>query len=182
MEFAVMSDDHSGVSGTPLKPALPFSEALLSRVQGYVCGTEPFEQEVAAWIQAARGAGGALDELENAGTLVWLYESEAGELVGIGSLGVTQWRWDNPKKGPWTPIWIIPFYGVQTPFQGQPPGARENRYARRIFEDLLAKAMEQPPQHPSWAYAFILPMNEPFASTAPTASRTMGKQSKVICE
>src|SRR5580700_5824970 len=111
MEFAVMSDDPAAASGTPLKPALPFSASLLSRVQGFVCGTEPFEQEVAAWLQAARGAGGALDEMENAGTLVWLYESEAGELVGFGSLGVTQWRWDNPKKGPWTPICIIPFYG-----------------------------------------------------------------------
>ena len=30
--------------------------------------------------------------------------------------------------------------------------------------------------------AFILPMNGPFASTAPTVSRTMGKQNKVICE
>jgi ribosomal protein S18 acetylase RimI-like enzyme len=133
-----MSDESSAraISGTPLKPAIPFAESLLSRVQGFNCGDKTYEEEVARWIQAARGGGGALDDMANSPTTVWLYESEAGELVGFGSLGLTQWRW--------SPIWIIPFYGVQAQFQGQPPGPKEDRYARRIFEDLLAKAVAGP--------------------------------------
>src|SRR5262249_21740226 len=101
-------------------------------------------REVADYIQGARGTGSALDDMANNGTSVWLYETVAGELVGYGSLGTTQWRWDDPKKGSWTPIYIIPFYGVQTPFQGQPPGDKADRYGRRIFEDLMGKALAHP--------------------------------------
>jgi len=107
-------------------------------VAHFDCGLEPYEIEVADYIKAPRGTGGALDDMANNGARVWLFETASNELVGFGSLGVTSWRWSNPKKGPWTPIQIIPFYGIQRPFRGQPLGPKSERYARRIFEHLLA--------------------------------------------
>jgi len=116
-------------------------------VADFDCGDEPWEQEVANWIKGPRGSGSALDDMANNGTKVWLYETEADELVGFGSLGVTHWRWDNPKKGQWTPIYIIPFFGVRKTFWEQPPGPKSERYSRRIFEDLLYKAINDPAQY-----------------------------------
>lgn len=138
------SEKGSSVSRTALAPPIPFTEQLLERVRDFHCGDEAYEVEVAQYIKSPRGTGSALDDMVNNGTQVFLYETLAGELVGYGSLGTTLWRWDNPKKGPWTPIYIIPFYGVQSSFKGQPPGPKEHRYARRIFEDLLARAVEHP--------------------------------------
>jgi hypothetical protein len=79
------------------------------------------------------------------GTEVWLYRTEAGELVGYASLGKAEWRYPDPRKGPRVAVRIIPFIGVSEAFQGMPPAPtpREERYAWRIFEDLLAKAIER---------------------------------------
>ena len=37
---------------------------------------------------------------------------------------------------------VIPFFGVDKQFHGQPPGPREQRYAYRMFADLIAVARE----------------------------------------
>jgi hypothetical protein len=133
----------------PLKPAIVFDESLLSRVAGFSCGDEEWEREVAQWIQLPRGSGGALDAIADQGTAVWLYETAAGNLVGYGSLGVSYWRHPNPKKSPQVPLLIIPFVGIRSEFQGKPPPPtpRTERYAWRIFEDLLAKALAHQPPH-----------------------------------
>jgi hypothetical protein len=137
----------SGISCTPLVPPVPFSEILLSEVANFYCGTESYETEVAEWIRAPRGAGGALDDMANNKTQVWLYRTAANELVGYGSLGQSAWRWDNPRKGPWVPIYVIPFMGIRTPLKKQPPGRKEERYSHRIFDDLIHKAMTHPDKH-----------------------------------
>jgi len=131
----------SDISCTPLLAPILFSESLLPEVANFACGTESYEIEVADWIRAPYGTGGALDDMANNKTQVWLYRTAASELVGYGSLGQTEWRWNNPKKGPWVPIHVIPFLGVQTPFKKQPPGAKDQRYSHQIFDDLIYKAL-----------------------------------------
>jgi hypothetical protein len=84
--------------------------------------------------------------MEDLDTQVWLYETEEGDLVGFGSLGVTKWRYPDPEKSDKRRLLIIPNYAIALPFQGQPPG-KENkprRYSRQIFTDLLRKAMDHP--------------------------------------
>jgi hypothetical protein len=129
----------------PLKPATPFAEELLSRVQGFSCGGEAWEQDVARWIQLPRGQGGALDAMADLGTEVWLYERTDGQVVGFGSLGVTTWRYPNPKKSDRVAVQIVPYFGIRHEYKGLPPAPcpREERYAFRIFADLLAKARER---------------------------------------
>jgi hypothetical protein len=78
---------------------IPFSEALLPRVQGFACGEESWQWEVSAWIKAPRGSAGALDELER-GAQVWLYVDGDGELVGFGSLAAALQRWPRSKDPP----------------------------------------------------------------------------------
>jgi hypothetical protein len=141
------TEKRSEISCTPLVPPVSFSESLLSEVANFDCGAESYETEVADWIRAPRGKGGALDDIANNKTQVWLYRTAANELVGYGSLGQTAWRWDNPKKGPWIPIYVIPFLGVQTPFKKQPPGPKDQRYSHRILDDLIYKAVTHSDKH-----------------------------------
>jgi hypothetical protein len=70
-----------GISCAPLAPPIAFTEELLERVAAFECGSEPWEREVADYIRAPRGTGGALDDMANNGTQVWLYETTAGELM-----------------------------------------------------------------------------------------------------
>ncbi len=54
-------------------------------------------------------------------------------MVGFASLGVSRWN----KK----PIQLIPAFAVATAFQGQPKDVdSRNRYASRIFRDVLREA------------------------------------------
>lgn len=131
----------------PLVPAVDFSAALLPRVAGFDCGQLDYEKEVADWLKAPRGSGGAADAVELGEAKVWLYETTIGELVGYGSLGVTHWRHPNPKKSPKIAMHIIPFFGVRTEFRGRPPGERKTHYSSLIFNDLLARALDWPDKH-----------------------------------
>jgi len=119
--------------------------------------------------------------MANNGTKVWLYETEADELVGFGSLGVTHWRWDNPKKGQWTPIYIIPFFGVRKTFWEQPPGPKSERYSRRIFEDLLYKAINDP-NTDYWGSWFTSKAAGPSSSTAKSLVLPITERAKNTCE
>jgi GNAT superfamily N-acetyltransferase len=126
-------------------PALrvrPFSADLLPEVQGFHCGDQPWQQEVADWLKDATGNDCAVRWIER-GTQVWLYFTVDGALVGYGSLGTTTWRWP-PPDGPKETVSIIPSFAVQTPYQGQPRDAPpEGRYACQIIADLIARAKEQ---------------------------------------
>src|SRR5262249_13421036 len=136
-----------------------FTEAMLDRVAGFDCGDTEAALEVSNWIKAPRGAGGALDEIEEMGTQVWLYEDTAGKVVGFGSLGVTAWRYPNPKKSTFVPMHIIPFYGVQTPFKKNPPGDYKGHYSYQIFSDLIARALDWPEKH-RWLSLCVTPTNQ----------------------
>src|SRR5262249_22212315 len=89
---------------------IPFTEELLPKVQGFDSGSEPWEQEPANWIKAGLGGDGAVDALTQ-GTKVWLYLTDAGDLVGFGSLGEARQRWPRAKD-PQILASSIPMLGV----------------------------------------------------------------------
>jgi GNAT superfamily N-acetyltransferase len=125
---------------------IPFTEALLSKVQGFDCGQEAWEIEVSAWLKAQRGAGGAVDDVEN-GNEVWLYATAEGDLVGFASLGPTWQRWPRAKDPPVSAS-IIPMLGVDKKYWGQPPGPREDRYSAQILDDIIAQAQKHQADRP----------------------------------
>lgn len=70
------------------------------------------------------------------------------EVVGYGSLGSHRWRYPNPKKSDPLPIQIIPLFGIDKRFHGFPPGSpAPERFASRVFEDLLTKAIARVTTH-----------------------------------
>jgi ribosomal protein S18 acetylase RimI-like enzyme len=125
---------------------IPFAEDLLSRVQGFECGDEPWQREVSDWIKAPRGTGGAVDEVDE-GTRVWLYLGEGGELVGFGSLGTAMQPWPGPDD-PQLSASTIPVVGVDRKFWGQPPGPRDERYSARVLDDLITEARARRDERP----------------------------------
>jgi GNAT superfamily N-acetyltransferase len=72
---------------------------------------------------------------------VWLYVTEAGDLVGFGSLDKAEQRWPTAKD-PRIAASIIPWVAVARRFWGQPPGPPQERFASQILGDLVAKAMQ----------------------------------------
>jgi ribosomal protein S18 acetylase RimI-like enzyme len=125
---------------------IPFTEVLLPKVQDFDCGQEPWEIEVSVWLKAPRGAGGAVDDLEN-GNQVWLNATAEGDLVGFGSLGPTCQRWPRAKDPPVSAS-IIPMLGVDKKYWGQPPGPNEKRCSAQILDDLIAEAQKHQADRP----------------------------------
>ena len=125
---------------------IPFAPELLSKVQAFDCGDEPWEREVSDWIKRPPGQDGAVDALAR-GMTVWLYVSEAGELIGFGSLDRAEQRWPT-SKDPKIPASIIPWVAVDRHFWGQPPGPPEERYAAQILGDLVARATQTRDERP----------------------------------
>jgi ribosomal protein S18 acetylase RimI-like enzyme len=117
----------------------PFSAAHLADVQDFSCGDDRWQIEVAPWIKC-ESEDNALRRIAQ-GTEVWLYRNADRDIVGYGSLGTTDWCWP-PPTGPKERVSIIPYFGVQTRFQGEPAdGPRDRRFAYLIIRDLVAKAV-----------------------------------------
>ena len=121
----------------------PFSEAdiALPEVQAFDCGDDPWDLEVAEWIESRSGDNSVLEDMKQFGTEVWLYRDEDGLLVGYSSLGQTKYTWPVGTKKKET-VSVIPFIGVQRGFRGEPRDAvdRNDKYAYQILDDLLAYA------------------------------------------
>ncbi len=116
-----------------------FSAAQLPDVQDFFCGDGCWQIEVAQWIKG-ESEDNAIRRIAQ-GTEVWLYRNVDREIVGYGSLGTTDWSWP-PPKGPKELVSIIPYFGVQARFQGEPAdGPRDDRFAYLIIRDLVAKAV-----------------------------------------
>lgn len=116
----------------------PFTADALPAVTGFDCGDAVWERQVSDWIRAGVGSGGAADAIAF-GVRVWLYRDPSGELVGFGSLAEAPHL--PPTTGAPPPAAsVIPFFGIDRRFHGQPPGPREQRFAYRIFRDLLDEA------------------------------------------
>lgn len=124
---------------SPVLKKVPFTPDLLPKLVTFSCGTEEWQAEVSDWLKLPPGEGGAADEVADGGR-VWLYYNENGEVVGVGSLGVTLQR--HPGTGVEnTPASVIPYVGLDTKFQGK-------GYSTPILRDLLAEAMADAEQRP----------------------------------
>lgn len=126
--------------------ALPFvpDYVNLPAVRSFDCGDEPWEREVAAWIQG--GPGGVLDDLQR-GCEVWLYVTDEDGLVGLGSLAASRWQWPLPES-PRVPISLIPMVGIQKRFWGKPDGPPDERFSARILDHLIFQAMGHTERQP----------------------------------
>jgi hypothetical protein len=117
-----------------------FTPELLSRVAAMDCGDAVWEKEVAEWIKSPPGAGGAVDAIGQE-VSVWLYENADGQLIGFGSLAPALHL--PPIPGVESPSAnVIPFFGIDKRFHGQPLGPREQRYAYRVFTDIIESARQ----------------------------------------
>ncbi len=149
-----------------MRRRIPFTEEHLSRVAGFECGLSQWDRDVANWIQAdPSDPEGALAQSIQFGTSVWLYESEAGEIIGYGSLGSTRWPMADATSGTIarTEVQIVPFLGIQTPFQGKPADVpKSERYSRQVFCDLISIAIERRRAGTGgrWLGLFVHPSNE----------------------
>jgi len=122
--------------------AVAFAPELLSEVAEFDCGDEPYQKELATWLQ--KEAVSALGR----GTKVWLYINEANEIVGYGSLGQTRWKYpeaDSPKSA----LVIIPAVAVRRSFWGKPDGRKEDRYSSQIMQHLIGEALTWPGSLPA---------------------------------
>mgnify|MGYP000988672704 CR=1 FL=1 len=121
----------------------PFSASLLADVCDFDCGKEPWQVEVAQWIKNRSSEADCAVKWINRGTKVWLYRTNEGALVGYGSLGTSKWRLRQDAALRET-VSIIPSFGVQGCFQGEPKDLpREERYAYQIMSDLISKSSGQ---------------------------------------
>ncbi len=106
-------------------------------------GDEPYQKELADWMNSDVQAALA------AGTKVWLYVNQAGEVVGYGSLGVTRWKYPEPASRR-VEVAIIPAVAIRRQFWGKPDGAeKDDRYSTQIMNHLLDEAAAWPGQLPA---------------------------------
>jgi hypothetical protein len=116
--------------------ATDFTEADQARLVGFSCGDELWSKHVAEWILGSD----VLDSMKR-GTRVWLFETAAGDVVGFGSIGMSEWRWP-PPNGDKATIVLIPMLGIDARFRGEPPDP-DWRYSRQIMSHLVAEG--EPP-------------------------------------
>ncbi len=112
-----------------------FTEADQQRLAGFSCGEEAWSRHVSEWIKGSD----VLDSMAR-GTRVWLFETEENEVVGFGSLGISQWRWP-PPDGLRTTIALIPMIGIDVRYHGKPVDPVW-RYSRQIISHLIAEARQ----------------------------------------
>ncbi len=128
--------------------AIPFTKDDLDTVANFHCGDDPWAEYVSNWIKGADD--GVLVALD-LGTQVWLYLNSDDDIVGFGSLGMTEWFYPNPYNGKKVKLHVIPAYAVQSRFHKQPPGDWSQHYASEILNDLIAQATYRCLQDPSLA-------------------------------
>jgi hypothetical protein len=117
-----------------------FSRESLPLVQSFECGDEPWASDVSDWIKAE--VDGAADLVDQGTCTVWLYYTDDEELFGYASLGISFHEWNVPGFSR-SKIPIIPFFGVQSEFQGKPESADHlDRYAARMMRDVVAQAIQ----------------------------------------
>ncbi len=114
---------------------LKFDESQLFRANSFRCGDEPWEIEVADWIKAEAGKGGALDDVANGKCDVWLYLNETGDVVGFSSLGATKWKYPQ-NSSQRQQINVIPNVAIASDFQGR-------GHFRTVMEHLFAQAKKR---------------------------------------
>ena len=121
-----------------------FAPRHLHRLADFDCGGEVWQREMTDWIKG--GPDGVLEHQAQGGE-VWLYATDAREVVGFGALGVSNWRWPTNKDRP-RRVSIITALGVDRRYHGQPPGPPEQRYASQILRDLIHEASQHREREP----------------------------------
>ncbi|HZZ74215.1 MAG TPA: GNAT family N-acetyltransferase [Pirellulales bacterium] len=118
--------------------ACEFTAAMTADVQGFICGSEEWELDMANWITGQRVITAIADSKNEA--QVWLYYS-GDFLVGFGSLAKTRWPWPMPD-GKHQNLAIIPALAIQSTFKGKPEGVTEKseKFSNLLMSDLIAKA------------------------------------------
>lgn len=116
--------------------AVGFSKADHARLAGFSCGEEPWSRHVTEWILGSD----VLDSMVR-GTHVWLFETERGEIVGFGAVGMSTWHWP-PPKGSRTTIVLIPMFGIDVRYRGEPPEP-DWRYSRQVMSHLIAEGQRR---------------------------------------
>jgi hypothetical protein len=112
-----------------------FTATDQTRLADFSCGNDVWCHHVAEWLRVSD----VLHSMQRS-TRVWLFENQAGTVVGIASLGVSRWRWP-PPDGSLTNILLIPMLGIDVRFQGLPPDP-DWKYARQIMSHMLAQARQ----------------------------------------
>lgn len=122
-----------------LRPG-PFDPAtMLPLVADFEFGSEPFDVEIATWLREDSVQAVAR------GTQIWLYANSAGQIIGYGSLGTSNWRYPDPDSRR-----VTLAVGLRKEFQGCPPGVpREERYSSQIMLHLTAEAERFEPKVPA---------------------------------
>lgn len=146
-------------SALPLQ-SISFTLEHLPLVQRFCCCADPrdekpWEKDVNDWIKAAPGNAGALDAIAHGRAEVWLYLDMADTLIGYGSLGFEEIQL---RDGTTQRIGVIPFFGVQTEYQGVPKVPKEDRFSRRIFGSLIQEAKRRATYQDLFLY--VDPRNE----------------------
>jgi GNAT superfamily N-acetyltransferase len=125
----------------------------LPRIQGFDCGAEPYQSDLAAW------PGAEAETCIGEGTKVWMYVARDGVVVGYGSLGATNWRYPDAKAKR-IPVFIIPAVALRKEFWGRPADApKDDRYSSQVMRHLLAEAAGWPGS-PSAIGLYVHPENE----------------------
>lgn len=132
--------------------AVEFGAELLDLVQGFDCGEESYERELADWIRQE-----SIPVLQRGGK-VWLYVTPDKSLVGYGSLAVTRWNYPAPSDKR-VSLALIPAVAIQKPYWGKPEGPREERYSSQILDHLIAQAAHLPISVPALG-VFVHPQNQ----------------------
>jgi GNAT superfamily N-acetyltransferase len=114
--------------------AVDFTESERDRLSAVSFGADRYGKLVTEWLLGSD----VLDSMQQRGTKVWLFETEDGQVAGIGSLGRCRRRWP-PPHGDHKNLLLIPMLVVAQPFRGdrRPP---EARVSTRIFQHILAEA------------------------------------------
>lgn len=120
---------------------VPFTPEMLSRasVQAFDCGSAEWEAEIAVWLKAPAGTGGAVDELAD-GSRIWLYITNSGDLVGVGALADSEASWpknSSPRRAASCITWLV----VDVRF-------REKGHGQAILNHLLGEARARADQFP----------------------------------
>jgi hypothetical protein len=134
--------------------AVDFDPAMhLELVRDFACGEEPWEKELASWIQNE-----AALVRRSIPCRIWLYVTEAKDIIGYGSLAMTRWNFPEPKNNR-VALALIPAVAIQKQFWGKPAGPRENRYSALILDHLIISAAQMKIDVPILAL-FVHPENQ----------------------
>jgi ribosomal protein S18 acetylase RimI-like enzyme len=132
---------------------IPFAKSMVSQVQGLYCGNEDWSHEATRWIQG-HGAPSFRTTLNQGGS-VWIYENAVQEVVGFGSLSLTEWI----IGGSSLTVQYIPMLGVFYEFQGHPTvGTGVPKYCYQIIDHVLDVATERADQYSTVGLA-VMPDN-----------------------